>query len=301
MSIFLAGTSLLLINFWIIQVYYNTHQYNLKPSRLLEDKDAVLTSLLSEKINHNSTGNSGVLFSGDRNLIFVALDVGVNDTIGQFVSNILLFHPEVIFLGSLMELLDGLYIGTSSSEIRAFLERLYACHDDVLPIFVQYANEMLIRSDQPKWCASNRKRSQTGQHTRIRVQISHNHTRMGYCRAPPKSVFNKLCDSHHIVIDVLPDFHDLPTLDIKHTKTLRVIRSISDKNTASCYISVSSPLLFTENETDIWTLAAQRDEFVINDSPDNRTLGYCIIEMFNYMDIYFSSSFIDNIWSLVTL
>jgi hypothetical protein len=88
----------------------------------------------------------------------------------------------------------------------------------------------------------------------------------------------------------------------QHVKPLRVVSSVSNFNTydTNCEVSILPPTVMPQ-EIFNSMVVPELEEFVIIDDVDKHTWKYCMLEFFNFLDIYFSLYFVNEIWTFTQL
>ena len=91
----------------IFHIIFRVSHKILNSGRILEDSRSV-EMMRRELLSHffvnkcrESTGHNSTLSLDERNIIFIIGDDDMNTTFVTFLHNFLLFHPQVIYLGSL--------------------------------------------------------------------------------------------------------------------------------------------------------------------------------------------------------
>jgi hypothetical protein len=174
-------------------------------------------------------------------------------------------------------------------------------------MFVQYANEMLMRPEQSKWCVSGRTRSKSGLYPHLTLIVDHQR-KLGepeYCVPAPKTLFYKLCTSHHIAIDVSESHtkiilqENVFSPNVKYRSLREIPRDKNKFMENSCFVSTLRSASTQAHETANWNLKLEAEEFVIGVGIDEYKWTYCMLELFNYLDIYFNLQFVQHIYNIV--
>ena len=303
----LMGVFICMIRLGLTPIQESIHKYSNDMTQYarMEDNKAIIEFLLDTKYN-KSTGNTSTVLPTERNMILVSTEDEVNATFRQFMRHLLLLHPHVIYLGSLTTLLDRWYLSSAETDMDDLLDKLYACHFDILPIIVQYANDILLKPGQSPWCVTGRVRSKKGMYSHLTSMRYHRDTldTSTYCVPPPKTVFYKLCRSHHIAVDVTNSFNNVHVRDTLHNPNVKSLRVWPSTNNSVVFENMpcfcaSFPLMLSEPNHDNFDLTRHTDKFVISDNVDTPLLDYCMQELFNYLDIYFSLRYLEQIWIAV--
>ena len=273
----------------IQQMRRRSRSDNLSPqiSVVMDDK---YTKTMSRKRSLSPT---------DRNLVLV---IGSkNKTFNNFIQYILLLHPQVIYLGSLTAILDRWYLDSRAAiDINAALDWLYSCHSDALSVFIDYANELLVPPGVSFWCSTKRMRTRSVpsilDRFRLKGSTSKGLNSSVYCIPPPRKVFREMCLSHHIAIDVTSVAELATPHDVMRWERLKTIRLIG----INCSLAGCSVTDIRKNSSDhVDNIFKETGQFVMCVDGTRRSQNYCMLELFNYLDIYLNLSFVNVIESFI--
>ena len=296
---FVIVAFMMFFNLWIepiIDFLPNGIQEIHRPSD--EDTSLLIASIIEDKYNSTMSNKSNLL-SSDRNLVIVITE---GTTLDTFIRYILLLHPQVIYLGSLTAILERYYLDKSSEDINKVLDWLSTCHSNILSLFVDYVNEVLMPSSKPMWCSTKRTRSKLAISLKARVnsgRSQYNRSRSSvYCIPPPRILFRKMCLSHHIGIDVTAGMKFLTSSDVLRHNKVKIVQLTGINHTRDlCYVSDNRMLAAYRNNY----LLRENNLFVMCDNIVRQSIKYCMLELYNYLDIYLDLSFVNIIWTFVYL
>ena len=300
-------TFAVIFNILVVSIFYR-----ILNNRMFHDKHSVgmtKTELL-RRIHDNkyneSTKNRFRLSLDERNVIFIIVDDKMNTTIEGFIHHFLLFHPQVIYLGSFTRLMDSWISGDIDYYIDVFINKLHTCHYKVLSEFVHYANDMLMKEDQPVWCCTRNTRPRTSLTDLLNI-TGYVPVRkpVGHCVPPSSRLFKKLCTSHHLALYISTnEYVNILKLNAKlsNIKTVTFLREFASKETY-CYPTVNNttssglPCNFDAR------ISLSYEMFLINTPQviSTKTLQYCLLELCNYLDIYLGSSYFSDMKRLYSL
>ena len=159
-----------------------------------DNLSSLRTLAMDDKWKKTMSNKRGVSAT-DRNLVFV-IGSG-NKTLNTFIQYILLLHPQVIYLGSVSAILDKRYLDShAADDMKLVLDWLYSCHSNGLPVFVDYANEMLVPPGASLWCSTKRMRTISVpsllRRLRLKESTSNGLNSSLYCIPPPKHTFREM-------------------------------------------------------------------------------------------------------------
>ena len=269
--------------------------------RMPDDKQSVKTPIeLLRNLYDNKyadlVSNRSNVSSDERHVIYVFGDE-MTTTLELFFKHFLLFHPQVIYMGSLTRLKENWVSDDITYYMDVFINRLHTCHYDILPEFVHYANDMLIRTSRAPWCINRKPRSKSPlKDLFIKEGYLPVRNRLNYCIPPSSRIFKKICRSHHLAVYVNKDYTFLLEEQDKMPNTKSLV-FIMGNGTGESYCDVFEENVTSGNRKRHMSHGLSQDTFVIKISMDFsiKTLYYCLLELCNYLDIYFNITHVKDI------
>lgn len=261
-----------------------------------EERSSWITDIIEDKYNKTMSNKSNLL-SSDRNLLLITAE---GTTLEDFVQYLLLLHPQVIHLGSLADILEGWYLSRSADDIDKVLDWLNTCHTNILSVFVDYANALLVSTDVPRWCSTKRiksKQSKSPYHGLAFLKSRYYKSRSTvYCIPPPRAIFRQMCTSHHIAIDVTSVTELFVPVNAGRHRNVKLVRMAGTNCMGEfCYVDDNRTKLASNDDYIPKTI----NTFVRCDNGPNFPLKFCMLELFNYIDTYLDFSFLNNIFNFI--
>jgi len=231
----------------------------------------------------------------DRNIIIVVEEeLNKYHNYSILIRQFLMFHPEVICLGSLTPLVNKWYVDDSDGYIDSFIGKLYECHYDVLSEFVHYSNEILRRLGRPLWCGSN---NQLSVMSLNRVFSSAGFDRpkrtdRAYhrCDPPPKKQFHRLCSSHHLALYFSDKEYSLVLKGLTRRRNMKVLKLSQSSHEEPCRVAPKQNAAHSNRDG----YDDDYFEMAFSSLSNAKIFSYCMQELSNYFDIFFIPSFINN-------
>ena len=233
------------------------------PLEAIRDRAPFTTTTVRPR-HFNFSDDSYILIPEERRLIVLYEEVPCPP-----IEQLLGSHPRVVYLGDITDI-QPQHLKRFQQNPLSIVTDIFRCSQQSLSYFVEYANSHMLKQHQPAWCGSNRRLGRQG---RIINYSS--------CVAVRRSAVKSFCEQRHIAVKT-SDISRLDGIAQDYKANVKVLhltlQSINNK-------SMNSYRRPTPEGPD-FTYSYIR-QFDVSDWQKEATKRTAVIELYNFLDLYF--------------